>query len=416
MQREKTKQLYIVVLTVFLDLLGISLVIPVAAPLFLSTNITLFASATTLQYRTLILGLLLGAGPIVQFFISPLLGAYSDRAGRKPVLMLSVLVNAVGHALFGVGILTHQLWLLFISRALAGVGSANLSAANSAVVDISDDESKVRNFGLVGMALGLGFIFGPFLGGVLSNPALASWFNLATPLWIASVLALINAAVVYLFFHETLRERLNTPMSVMTGFHNLARAYRLPNLRSMYMVSFFMGFGYNFFVQFFSVFLIARFQFSTTQIGALFAYVGIWMALTQGVLTRYLARIARPEAVLRWALVAAVVLLIVLAQVEKVPTVYILLPLIAVAYGVNGPNLTAIISDLADRESQGEALGIDRAMSALAFGLPPILSGWAVGLDVSLPMVFAALFIFLSWAVFMRFPPRVRRPVFHEVS
>src|SRR5512143_480928 len=113
-------------------------------------------------------------------------------------------------------------------------------------------------------------------------------------------------------------------MSVLTGFHNLARAYRLPNLRSMYMVSFLMGFGYNFFVQFFSVFLIARFQFSTTEIGALFAYVGIWMALTQGVLTRYLARMARPAAVLRWALLAAVALLIVLAQVEKVPTVYIL--------------------------------------------------------------------------------------------
>ena len=155
MQRENTRQLYIVVLTVFLDLLGISLVFPVAAPLFLGSDATFFASATTLQYKTLILGLLLGAGPIIQFFVAPLLGAYADRAGRKPVLLLSVLVNAVGHALFGVGILTQQLWLLFISRALAGVGSANLSAANSAVVDISDRETKVRNFGLVGMALGL---------------------------------------------------------------------------------------------------------------------------------------------------------------------------------------------------------------------------------------------------------------------
>jgi DHA1 family tetracycline resistance protein-like MFS transporter len=344
------------------------------------------------------------------------LGAYADRAGRKPVLLLSVLVNAAGHALFGVGIVTQQLWLLFISRALAGIGSANLSAANSAVVDISDESSKVRNFGLTGMALGLGFIFGPFLGGVFSNSALVSWFNLATPLWIATGLALINALVVYAFFRETLREPLRTPMSALTGLHNLKRAYALPNLRSMYLVSFFMGFGYNFFVQFFSVFLIARFQFSTTQIGALFAYVGIWMALTQGVLTRYVARVARADIVVRWAPLAAVALLILLAQVEKVPTVYILLPLIAMAYGINGPNVTSIISDLADRESQGEALGIDRAMSALAFGLPPILSGWAVGLDVSLPMVFAALFIFVSWVIFVRFGPHAHRPVFHEVS
>jgi len=384
--------------------------------LFLSSDATLFASAVTLQYRTLILGLLLGAGPIVQFFVAPLLGAYADRAGRKPVLILSVLVNAAGHALFGVGIITQQLWLLFISRALAGVGSANLSAANSAVVDISDHNTKVRNFGLVGMALGLGFIFGPFLGGVLSDSSVASWFNYATPLWVATILAVLNALVVKLFFRETLKERLNAKMDVFTGVRNIARAFTLPNLRSMYMVSFLMGFGYNFFAQFFSVFLIARFEFSSAEIGALFAYVGIWMAITQGVLTRYLARIAKAESVVRWAPLGAVVLLIVLAGVQTVPTVFLLLPLIAIAYGVNGPNITALISDLAGRESQGEALGIDRAMAALAFGLPPILSGWAVGLNVSMPMIFAATFIFCAWSVFVRFRARGHHPVFHEVS
>ncbi len=416
MQRENTRQLYIIVLTVFLDLLGISLVIPVAAPLFLSSDATFFATATTLQYKTLILGLLLGAGPIIQFFVAPLLGAYADRAGRKPVLLLSVLVNAAGHTLFGVGILTQQLWLLFISRALAGVGSANLSAANSAVVDISDRDTKVRNFGLVGMALGLGFIFGPFLGGILSDPSVVSWFNFATPLWVAAVLSVLNALVVKLFFRETLRERFSGKMDVFTGVRNIARAFTMPNLRSMYMVSFLMGFGYNFFAQFFSVFLIARFQFTSAEIGALFAYVGIWMALTQGVFTRYIARLARAEVVVRWAPLAAVVLLVVLAGVQKVPTVFFLLPLIAIAYGVNGPNVTSLISDLADRDSQGEALGIDRAMSALAFGLPPILSGWAVGLHVSMPMIFAAVFIFCAWGVFVRFRPYGRHPVFHEVS
>lgn len=416
MQRNNTRQLSIIFLTVFLDLLGISLVIPVAAPLFLSSNATLFASATSLQYRTLILGLLLGAGPIVQFFIAPLLGAYADRKGRKPVLVLSVLVNAAGHALFGIGILTQQLWLLFVSRALAGIGSANLSTANSVVVDISDHDSKVRNFGLIGMALGLGFIFGPFLGGVLSDSSVVPWFNFATPLWFATGLALLNALVVKVFFRESLHTRFIGRMDILTGIRNIARAFSLPNLRSMYMVSFLMGFGYNFFIQFFSVFLIARFQFTSSEIGALFAYVGIWMAITQGFLTRYLSRIARADAVVRWAPLGAVLLLVVLSQVTTVPSVYLLLPLIAMAYGVNGPNVTALISDLAGRESQGEALGIDRAMAALSFGLPPILSGWAVGFSVSLPMIFAAAFIFCAWGVFVRFRPHGYRPTFHEVS
>ena len=235
-------------------------------------------------------------------------------------------------------------------------------------------------------------------------------------LWVAAVLSVLNALVDKLFFRETLRERFVGRMSIFTGIHNIARAFTMPNLRSMYMVSFLMGFGYNFFAQFFSVFLIARFQFSSAEIGALFAYVGIWMALTQGVFTRYLARIASAEVVVRWAPLGAVALLVVLARVQTVPTVFLLLPLIAIAYGVNGPNVTALISDLAGRDSQGEALGIDRAMSALAFGLPPILSGWAIGVHVSMPMIFAAVFIFCAWGVFVRFRPYGRRPMFHEVS
>ncbi len=416
MQYSKNRQLAIIVLTVFLDLVGLSLVIPVAAPLFLGSDTALFSAGTTLQYRTLILGLLLGTGPVVQFFLSPLLGAYADRAGRKPVLILSVLGNALGHALFGVAILTQQLWLLFISRMLAGVGSANIAAANSAVADISDQGDKVRNFGLVGMALGLGFIFGPYLGGVLSNSNLVSWFNLATPLWAAAFVSVANAVVIWLFFGETLRARVRTQMNILTGFRNIARAFSLPRMRAIYLVSLCMGFGYNFFVQFFSVFLVARFEFSTSQIGALFAYFGIWTAFTQGVLARYISRVVPARVVVRWAPLGAVLVLLILARVTQVQTVYLLLPLVAMMYGVNGPNITSIISDLADRQSQGEALGIDRAMSALSFGIPPILSGWAVGVSVSMPMVFAAFFIFVAWFIFVRFVPRAVAPVFHEVS
>jgi len=416
MLANKNRQLSIIVLTVFLDLVGLSLVIPVAAPLFLGTSTALFAEGTLLSYRTFIAGLLLGAGPVIQFFLAPLLGAYADRAGRKPVLILSVLGNALGHALFGVAVLTSQLWLLFVSRMLAGLGSANISAANSAVADISTSEDKVRNFGLVGMGLGLGFIFGPYLGGLLSNSESVAWFNLATPLWAGAILSLANALIIWLFFAETLRVPIRTPMNAWTGLHNLARAFGMPRMRAIYFVSLCMGFGYNFFVQFFSIFLFARFEFTTSQIGALFAYFGIWTAFTQGILARYISRVVPARTVVRWAPLGAVIILLILARVTQVQTVYLLLPLVAMFYGVNGPNITSIISDLADKQSQGEALGIDRAMSALSFGIPPILSGWAVGISVSMPMIFAAFFIFVAWFTFVKFVPRGSTEIFHGVS
>jgi DHA1 family tetracycline resistance protein-like MFS transporter len=404
----------VIILTVFLDLLGVSLVIPVAAPLFLSMDATIFPASASLEFRTLILGALLGVTPLVQFFSAPLLGAYSDRAGRKPVLLLSVLANGIGHFLFGAGILSGNLALLFVSRVLAGAGSGNLSAANSAMADISAPEEKVRNFGLVGMAIGFGFIVGPFVGGKLTDPSLVSWFNYATPLWVATALTLLNAILILLILPETLRVRLNRPMDALTGIRNIRRAFGMQHLRSIYAVSFLLGFGFNFFTQFFSVFLVAKFQFSTSQIGALFAYVGIWIAFTQGILARIISRRVLPPSVIRWAPLITTAVLLALAFIRHERTIYLLLPLVAMSYGVNAPNVTAIISDSAGKESQGEALGINQSMGALSMALPPILAGFAVSLFVGLPLYLSAFFVFLGWLVFVRYWSPVK-PVFHEV-
>lgn len=408
-------QLVSVFFTVFVDLIGISIVIPVAAPLFLGGGGTLLGAHLSIHQRTVILGALLGVAPIVQFFTASLWGAYSDRVGRKPVMMISILVTGVGHLLFGLGILTGHLWLLFVSRFLAGAGAGNIAAANSAIADVSTPESKARNFGLVGTAVGLGIIFGPFLGGKLSDASVLHWANYATPLWFGAGLALVNALLILFFFRETLREPVHRPMDVFTGIRNLRRAFSTPNLRTLYLVSFLFGFGFNFFTQFFSVFLVAKFGFSTSQVGSLVAYVGIWLAFTQGILTRFVARRIAPMKVVRWAPLVAVTALIILARVQRAETTYWLLPIVAMAYGVNPPNVTALVSNAAGRDSQGQALGLGESMSALAFGLPPILAALAITINVAMPLILAATFIFAGWTVFMRFHYRPEE-TFHEVS
>jgi MFS family permease len=374
-----------------------------------------FGAGADFAYRALLLGFLLGTAPLVQFFASPIMGGYADRMGRKPVLVVSVLANGLAHFLFGFAILTGQLWLMFTSRVLAGLGSANLAVANSAVADISEPEAKVRNFGLIGVGIGLGFIVGAYLGGTLSDPSFAPGITAATPLWLATALTVLNAMFIMLFFSETLREPLRKPMSVLTGARNFARAFTIPNLRVLFIVSLLLGFGFNFFAQFFSVFLISKFSLTSADIGIMFVYVGVCIALTQGVATRVLSRIAAPVEVLRWAPLVGVVTLLALTQVERLSTVYFLLPIVALGYGVNPPNLSALISNLAGKESQGEALGISQSMAAVSFGIPPIISGIVSGIDVALPMTLAAVSIFAAWVVF-RFGFRSDSArVFHEV-
>lgn len=415
MSRFRIPPQFIIVLTVFFDLLSISLLIPVAAPLFLGTTGGLFGPEVALQYRVLMLGIVLGVAPLIQFFAAPLLGAYADRVGRKPVLLVTVMLTGISHVLAGMGILEGGLILIVVSRVLAGFGAANMSAANSAMVDISTPETKVRNFGLIGMALGLGFIFGPFLGGKLSDPTLVSWFDLSTPLWIAAGLSLMNAVMIQLFFRETLRQPMHRPMTIFTGVRNLVRAFTVPHLRTLYISSFLLGFGFNFFTQFFSVFLIARFHFGSSEIGTLFALIGVSGAVTQGLVTRVLSRVVRPVNIVRWAPLITIVALLVLARVQHTMTLYWLLPIIAMSYGVNPPNMNTMISNNAGAESQGEALGINQSMQALSFGIPPIIAGALVPVDAATPLWAAALFVFIAWAVFVRYGRRPTRSVFHEV-
>jgi len=413
-QRSNFRTLIVVVVTVFLDYLGISLVIPVAAPLFLSAN-GFFDVGVSLDYRTLILGLLLGTSPFIQFFTSPILGAFADRIGRKPVLLLSVLATGFGHALTAVGFLTHNLPLLFVSRVLSGAGAGNLSAANSAVADVSDSKEKARNFALIGAAIGLGFIFGPYLGGKLSDPTIAPWFYYDTPLWVAAALSLLNAVFILLAFSETLRTRIRRKVDMFTGVRNILRAFAIKELRVLYLVSFLIGFAYNFFTQFFSVFLVARFHSTSAELGVLFAYIGICTVVAQGFFARVLASYMRPAVIIRWAPLVAGIVLAVFAGIHKEQTVYLLIPLAVVAYGLSPANMTALISDAAGKESQGEALGINQSMQALGFAIPPVISGIVTAVSIAMPLALGAASFFLAWGIFTLFHKDGLLGEFHEV-
>ncbi|MBC7892591.1 MAG: MFS transporter, partial [Sphingobacteriaceae bacterium] len=177
-------------LTVFIDLLGVGIIVPISAPLLFESG-GLLADSVPYAERTKLLGYLLGIFMFFQFFSGPLLGSLSDKFGRRKVLTLSLLATIAGFALFAFGIYWKNIAILFVSRAFLGTASGNLSVVYSAIADLSDPASKAKNFGLVGAAFSLGFIIGPVIGGLLSDPTLVSWFNPATPFLFSAMLAAI---------------------------------------------------------------------------------------------------------------------------------------------------------------------------------------------------------------------------------
>lgn len=402
-------------LTVFVDLIGIGIAIPILAPMFLDQNSTLFDASVGLGERTFALGIILALYPIFQFFGAPILGGLSDRMGRKPLLSISIFGTMIGYVLFAIGISMGNIWLLIIGRIIDGFTGGNISIAQSAIADSSDLESKAKNFGLIGMAFGLGFIIGPFIGGKLGDSNVISWFNYSTPFWFAAILSLVNLILIQIMFKETIKEKVEKKADIFMGFRNVIKAIKMPNIRVAFLVVFLMMFGFTFFTQFFQVFLIERFDYTQSQIGDLFAFMGVCVAIVQGGITRIIAKRFKPTQVLKYALLGLSIVVGTYILVTDATQIYYIVPFIALFNGISQPNLTALISNLADEKSQGEILGINQSIIAIAWAIPPIISGFISAIDVRLPIVVGSTIMFLAWGVFIIYFRETQKQKFHEV-
>lgn len=409
-QKPSLLPLYI---TVFLDMLGVGIIIPVIPALFFEGS-DFFALEITREYRSIMYGLLIAAFPLMQFFGAPLLGSLSDKYGRKPLLTLSLLGTMFGYALFAYAIGSGLLWLLFVSRMIPGFLGGNISIVYSAIADVSDEKEKTKNFGMVGMLFGLGFILGPTLGGMLADEEVVSWFTPATPFIFTAILTFLNVLLVKFYFKETLPalqkgyeaplEKTQKPISwgsLFTGFKNVTISFKDANLRTIFTVVLFMSIGFSFFTQFFAVLLIEKFTYSEKDIGFLFGWIGLWLVITQGGIVRKLANVVKAEKVPAISLLMLSVAIGLILVPSKDLWFYAINPLIAIAYGITSPNLTTVISMQAGQERQGKIMGINQSMMSLGQILPPIAGGYLNAYSIGLPILFGSITLLLAWMVYV---------------
>ena len=400
--KNKSFLLFIIFFTVFLNLLGVTIVIPVLAPLMLDTqNSALLPDSFTFGEITFILGLLKASYPFMQFLGSPVLGALSDRTGRKKVLSYALTGSILGYVIFAVGIIYQNIWLLFAGRIIDGLTGGNIAVIYSAIADISDEQSKTKNFGLVGMAFGLGFIIGPFIGGVTSNPEIVSWFNYATPFWLSAALITLNLLLVQVWFPETLYQQKFGKISVFSGFKNFAYAFKMKRFRRLFAVIFLVFLGFTFFTQFFDVFLIEKFRYDQSDIGHLFAYIGIWIAISQGGITRWISNRFLPKNVLKFSLLGVCIFLVCLIIPERTSTLLMVLPFVSIFHGLNQPNLLSMLSNSAEDDIQGEVLGVNQSLQSLGFTIPPVIAGLIISMNINLPLIVAGACMGFAWLIFL---------------
>lgn len=385
--------------TVFLDLLGGGLAIPIMPDLLLEPTGGVLSYDMDKETRTLIFGFLGGIFFLAQFLGAPILGAISDKDGRKKVLLMSLGGTLVGYLLFAYGIYIQNIYLLFFSRFVAGFMGGNISVALSAIADVSDETNKTRNFGLVGAAFGLGFIFGPFLGGKLADPHTYSGFNLMTPFIVAAILTGINMLLVVLNLPETLKHKRERKVTIFTGLENIAHAFELTNLRTTFLTVFLITFGFALFTQFFSVFLKKKFQMDMGEIGMIFGYVGVWSVIAQAVFLRPLSKKFSSIEILKVSLLAIALLMIVMILPPQPFYYYIIIPFVAISQGMTQPNINTIVTNQAAANEQGQILGINQSVQSLAMAIPPMIAGFLSNIDIRLPNIGAGICIFMGWAL-----------------
>lgn len=379
-------------------MIGVGIIIPLLAPLFFAQT-GMLPLATTQTMRALLFGLLMAVFPLAQFFGSPLLGTLSDMYGRKKVLSVTLLGTVLGYVGFAFGILTSSLTLIFISRTVAGFFAGNISVAFSTIADIRHGQEKVKAFGLVGMAFGLGIVIGPFLGGVLADSNLVSWFGFSTPFFFAALLSLINFTVLQFKFQETLKEKRSAKVSLFTGFTHLKHAITHKTLRNLFLFSFLYTLGFMFFTTFFSVLLVERFSLDETHIGYIFAFLGVCIAVVQGLIVRKLSMKYTPMQLLPFSTLVLTFIFLLYMIPKSIIGIYFIIPIMALFNGISMPNVSALISNSAGKDEQGSIFGVNQSLQAVAQIIPGLLSGVLVSISFTFPFIVASVLTFIAWLV-----------------
>jgi|SRR3989344_1493074 len=409
----------VILFTIFVDLIGFGIIIPIIPQLLANpaSEFYLLGEGQTLKQGYILLGYLTAIFSIAQFLAAPILGQLSDRFGRKKILAISLAGTSISYVIFAAGILTKNIPLLFAARAFAGLTGGSISVAQASIADFTKPEHRSKNFGLMGAAFGLGFIVGPYLGGKLSDPTFISWFNPATPFWFAAALSGLNVISLMFIFPET-NKYIQHGLSIVwsKSVVNIWHALKHPQLRELFTVNFLFNGGFTFFTTFFAVFLINKFRFTQGDIGTFFAFIGIWFAFTQAVIVRKLAGKFSEVQIVRVALIASAASVFLYFLPGSSLGLYLVTPILAVSNGLIFANLTALISKNADAGVQGEVLGINSSVTALAMMIPPVLSGYiAASIKPETPIYVASVVIFFSALVFWFFfhPGRSK---LHEVK
>ena len=355
----KRHALTFVTITVFLDTVGFGVIVPVLPQFLVLIGDVSLSDASALS------GYLIFSYAVTNFMFAPMLGNLSDAYGRKPLLVMSLFVYGGAYLLSG---FATALWMLFLGRLLTGITSATYAIANALIADVSTPEDKAQNFGLLGVAFGLGFIVGPALGGIIG-----AW-DLRAPFFIAAGLAFINTLYGLIFFRETLAPENRRPFELKRAspWGALTQLRKYPLLIGLVIAVFLNNIGHHIWPSNWNFYTIEKFAWTPLDVGLSMAFVGVMSVIVQGGLLRIVIPKFGPVRCAYFGVTATILAFVGVATAGSSAALYFWCGVSSLG-GPAGPSVNSILSNQVAADSQGELQGIMASVSSVAMIVGPLL-------------------------------------------
>jgi MFS family permease len=357
----KNKALIPIFIVVFVDLLGFSIILPLLPFYALEFNLSPEA-----------IGLVAATYSICQFFASPFLGAMSDKYGRRPLLIYSQFGSMLGFVLLG---FSNAVWMLVLSRVIDGVTGGNITIAQAYVADVTEPKDRAASMGILGLAFGLGFVLGPFIGGELSG-----LWGKAAPAFGAALLSLTSMTLSVFYLKEPVAHRSTRDAKRgFSAFSAMKEYFRLIPLRSFLLVFFFFALPFSLYVSMFSLYAHLELSFTAQDVGRFLAYVGFLGIIWQGAVIRPLVKKIGELVSLRIGMIALAVGLLLLVLAGNWLQLAIVAFVFSFGTGITRVVVSSLITQAAPPDKKGSVLGVSGSLESLTRIIGPIAGGWIIG-------------------------------------
>ena len=357
-----TKPLIIIFITVFIDLVGFGIVIP-ALPYYVESD--------AFRATPFDIGILFASYSLMQFIFAPVLGSLSDRYGRRPILFFSILCSAIGYLFIG---FAFALWMVFAGRIIAGITGGNISTAQAYIADVTTRENRAKGMGLFGAMFGLGFVFGPAIGGILSR------YGIAVPFLFAALLSFVNAILLYFILPETVKKGSYDAAKIRKNrFVELIESLGDAQFGTLNALYFFLVVSFSIMTYAFVLYTIFRFGYSAEQNGYIFAFIGILAVIFQGGLFSKLVRKFGENPLM---IVGCIMMAISLFAIPFISPDFggligllSVVTLLSIGNSMASPAITSLASKVSDENTQGKSLGVLQSGASLARAIGPAVGG-----------------------------------------